>query len=313
MSATSGRSWVGATRRQLLAGLAASVTVAVPGVAAPIRSPGLRERRGYADGPLGQTHYRELGEPGPAVLLLHETPWSSQQYAKVKPLIAAAGYRSIAPDTPGYGASPAPLAQPTLAEYAAQMIALLDALNIKSVTLAGDHTGAAIAIAMAARYPAKVDRIILYGVPLYSPEQRASRLAHFDERYAPPVVLREGGTHLSDRFTFVRGVMTGGTATLESAQAATLAFMTAEDRAARVLRAVFEHTAMADDLTSIRAPGLLLTSSKDSLHAGTLRARQIRPDFDFADLGEGGPHLVFDQPHLWWREVQPFLSRQRGK
>lgn len=268
------------------------------------------ERRGYAVGPLGQTHYRLQGRGAP-VLLLHETPWSSHQYAHVQPILARAGYMAVAADTPGYGMSPAPACQPRLEAYAAQMIALLDALGIRRATLAGDHTGAGLAIVMAARWPDRVDAIVLYGPPIYTDEERAARLGNFS-RYAPQVVLRENGAHLSDRFVFVREIMTGRVGSLEGVQDSTLAFMMAEDKQQMVLRALFEHPSLAEDLSRVRARGLLLCSPDDTLRAGAERVRRLRPDFTVANLMGGGPQLVFDRPEAWADPVLDFLRRARG-
>lgn len=51
--------------------------------------------------------YREAGDPdAPAALLLHGYPESSYMWRDILEPIAAAGWRAIAPDLPGYGDSP---------------------------------------------------------------------------------------------------------------------------------------------------------------------------------------------------------------
>ena len=79
-------------------------------------------RRAYIDLPSGQLHYREIGE-GEPLLLLHQTPSSSLQWEAAYPLLAAAGMRVIAPDTPGYGMSDPPAGTPTAEGYAAAALA----------------------------------------------------------------------------------------------------------------------------------------------------------------------------------------------
>ena len=57
----------------------------------------------------GPVSYAEAGAgTAAAVLLLHQTPRSWDEYRDVLPRLAAGGYRAIALDTPGFGAS-APL------------------------------------------------------------------------------------------------------------------------------------------------------------------------------------------------------------
>ncbi|NBX58373.1 MAG: alpha/beta fold hydrolase, partial [Gammaproteobacteria bacterium] len=82
--------------------------------------------RGYT-GPAGaQIHYRALGE-GPPVCLLHASPLSSAFMIGQMQALAAAGYRAIALDTPGYGQSdPLPSPPTTLADYARAFLAGID-------------------------------------------------------------------------------------------------------------------------------------------------------------------------------------------
>lgn len=87
-----------------------------------------------------EVYYRELGEPSaPVVLLLHGLPSSSFQFREVLPLVAAAGYRAIAPDWVGFGLSDKP--QPgygfkyTTASYSAVLSSVLEALDVSSATV----------------------------------------------------------------------------------------------------------------------------------------------------------------------------------
>ncbi|GAA0526285.1 alpha/beta hydrolase [Paractinoplanes ferrugineus] len=128
--------------------------------------------RGYADTPYGQMHYAELGA-GPAVLLLHQTPRSYDEFREVQPLLAA-GRRVIAMDMYGFGLS-APLPRPqTVEAMAAGAYALLDALGVDQAVVLGHHTGGAVAIEMAAAVPARVPALILSSPPWTGPEFRES-------------------------------------------------------------------------------------------------------------------------------------------
>jgi pimeloyl-ACP methyl ester carboxylesterase len=58
-----------------------------------------------------QVFYRQAGptsSSAPAILLLHGFPSSSHQFRNLIPLLAAKGYRVIAPDLPGYGFTTVP-------------------------------------------------------------------------------------------------------------------------------------------------------------------------------------------------------------
>lgn len=130
-------------------------------------------RRAYADTPAGQLHYREHGDPaGTPLVLLHQTASSSIQWAaRVMPALPA-GIRAIAMDTPGFGQSdPPPRPAPGMSWYASRVRDLLDALGIERAHLAGHHTGAMIALEVAAAYPQRVASVAPVGcVVLDRPE-----------------------------------------------------------------------------------------------------------------------------------------------
>ncbi|MCY1410262.1 2-hydroxy-6-oxo-6-phenylhexa-2,4-dienoate hydrolase [compost metagenome] len=77
------------------------------------------------------------------------------------PEFAAAGYRVIVPDLPGYGASDKPETDYTLDFFVSAMFGLLDALDIPRCTLVGNSLGGAIAIKMALDQPQRVARLVL--------------------------------------------------------------------------------------------------------------------------------------------------------
>jgi 4,5:9,10-diseco-3-hydroxy-5,9,17-trioxoandrosta-1(10),2-diene-4-oate hydrolase len=78
------------------------------------------------------------------------------------PFLAERGFRTIVPDTLGYGYSTKP-AEGTysLSDVAAQYKALLDSLGVDRATVVGNSQGGAIAIAMALDYPDLVEKLVL--------------------------------------------------------------------------------------------------------------------------------------------------------
>lgn len=148
-------------------------------------------KRHYAYVGERRIHYRRAGH-GPPLVLLHASPGSS--YGLESMIRALAGQHTvIAIDTPGYGESAAlDLEQPEIDAYAAALAKTLDALNLDQVDLYGSHTGAAIALDFAYREPARVRRVVLDGVPIFTPEETANHLAN----YTPSLAPVSDGTHL---------------------------------------------------------------------------------------------------------------------
>jgi pimeloyl-ACP methyl ester carboxylesterase len=105
---------------------------------------------------------RGIGEP---LLLIHGFPTSSHLWTRVVPLVPA-GYRIVVPDLLGFGRSE--LGTPdsrgadlSIVGHATRLARLLDVLQIEKVCAVGHGTGAAIALAMRARQPARVSRLCL--------------------------------------------------------------------------------------------------------------------------------------------------------
>lgn len=127
-------------------------------------------RRAYADTAMGRLHYAEAGAGAP-VLMLHQAPRSCDEFVEVQEA-SSGDFRAIAMDLLGYGMSPPLSAPQTIEELASSVVALLDALDLPSITLLGHHTGALVALEVAAAHPARVEALVLSGTPWITPERR---------------------------------------------------------------------------------------------------------------------------------------------
>lgn len=121
----------------------------------------------YADVGMGiRMHYHEAGSGDRGtVLFVHGSGPGASGWSNFKgnyPLLAEQGYRTIVPDTMGYGYSSKPERGAfSLDDVAAQYKALLDALGVDRVTVIGNSQGGAIAITMALNYPELVAKLVL--------------------------------------------------------------------------------------------------------------------------------------------------------
>ncbi|SDF62146.1 Pimeloyl-ACP methyl ester carboxylesterase [Blastococcus aurantiacus] len=105
-------------------------------------------------------HAAEAGD-GPLVLLLHGFPqfwwtWRSQLTA-----LSGAGFRVVAPDLRGYGASDKPPRGYDLPTAAADVAALVRALGERDAVVVGHDWGALVAWTMAALHPRSVRRLVV--------------------------------------------------------------------------------------------------------------------------------------------------------
>jgi pimeloyl-ACP methyl ester carboxylesterase len=118
-----------------------------------------------AFGPLKQVDAGDLNiayvDQGPAdgapVILLHGWPYDIHSFAEVSPKLARAGRRVLTPYLRGYGAtrfrSSGTLRNGQPAATASDLLALMDALNIRQAVLAGFDWGARTADIVAALWP----------------------------------------------------------------------------------------------------------------------------------------------------------------
>ncbi len=115
---------------------------------------------------------------GPNVLLLHGHPQTHAMWHAVAPRLVAAGMSVICPDLPGYGGSLATARERpeagTKAAMSRRLFALLDALGVATVAVAGHDRGGRVAEQMAIDEPSRVTRLALIDVvPSIEPVERA--------------------------------------------------------------------------------------------------------------------------------------------
>jgi haloalkane dehalogenase len=106
---------------------------------------------------LGEVAYREelpagAGDEAPAVLFVHGYPQSSYMWRHLLPAIAAAGWRAIAPDMPGFGNSP-PLRSSTWDRQVEELERFRRGLGLDRVALVVHDWGGLIGLRWACEHP----------------------------------------------------------------------------------------------------------------------------------------------------------------
>jgi pimeloyl-ACP methyl ester carboxylesterase len=126
----------------------------------------------------------DIGPPdGTPVVFVHGLGGRWQNWLENLPACAEAGYRAIAVDLPGFGASQLPVERISIPGYGRWLEALLDALGVRAAALVGNSMGGFIAAEVAIVAPPLVERLVLVSAAGISSEnERHERLFRVLER-----------------------------------------------------------------------------------------------------------------------------------
>lgn len=259
----------------------------------------IRMRRGYADGPFGQIHFRQAGD-GLPLILLHESPDSSGMYEPVYGRLAARGFMAVGMDSPGYGLSDPKATEPDIADYSAALGALLDHLGLESACVAGHHTGALVAADFAWKNPGRVQRLVLSAPPVATDKSLAA--AQTVRRQLPAV--QEDGGHLVDLWK-LRLNYPMARPNLELANSSfcrTLAHWPGYFKGSSAASRYDIRPA----LTALTMPVLFMSGVHDGLVADLRRAQAMRPDFTYLEVEAASGYVVDEQPDAWVSAIATF-------
>jgi pimeloyl-ACP methyl ester carboxylesterase len=247
---------------------------------------------------MGQVHCLEAGSgPGAPLVLLHQTPRSVDEFAEVIPLLAPSR-PVLAVDTPGYGSSDPVPGQPTIEGYARAVAAALDGLGVDRFIPVGHHTGAVVAVELAAAQAERVEKVVLSG-PVFADEAGRAALRPLFKQWH----VQADGTHLMEKW----GKLTRWTADPVLLQRLVVDVFRAGETSEQGHLAVAEYR-MEDRLPFVRCPALLVRGREDPFcDAG--QNRRFHPYFSpctEVDL-PGGVFLLHESPEAFARAVLDFV------
>jgi pimeloyl-ACP methyl ester carboxylesterase len=115
---------------------------------------------------------------GPAeltpLICLHPAPFDGTYFAEFAQRFNGER-RVLAPDYPGYGGSDAPPSQPSIDDYAAALLQVLDELTTGKVHLLGFHTGCLVACEMARQQSQHVADLVLIDIPYFNGDEQCEK------------------------------------------------------------------------------------------------------------------------------------------
>ncbi len=128
-----------------------------------------------------QVSYLDQGKGYP-VLLLHGYLETKEVWGDFAQSLAD-NYRVIAPDIPGHGKSSVLAPIHTMEMMASVVNALLEHLFINTCTVVGHSMGGYVALALAEKFPVRVDNLVLFHSSLYADteEKKASRVIELEK------------------------------------------------------------------------------------------------------------------------------------
>lgn len=217
-------------------------------------------KRAYAQIPEGQIHYRTEGE-GEPLLLFHQAPLCGEEWERVIPLLSP-HYRVIAPDMIGHGMSDDPAQECTMADFTRTTLAFMDALGIQRAVLAGNHSGAALAMSLGVNHPERVKRVALSVEMLATPAQ----ISAFLEKLKGKPLSRELPMDAAGQFitqAWERYAALGPTASLATRFKAFVIGLTARQRPYDAHHAVLHWMSEADHFASLKVPTLVFGAEND--------------------------------------------------
>ena len=136
-----------------------------------------------------QLHYTEHGSGEPLVLLHGNGEDSS--YFEHQIAFFQDRYRVIAVDTRGHGKSPRGTAPLTLNQFADDLSAFMDELDIASAHILGFSDGANVAMLFALAHPTRVKRLVLNGGNLFPEGLTEQTRREIDEEYEQAVATND--------------------------------------------------------------------------------------------------------------------------
>ncbi len=236
--------------------------------------PAARARRGYFECRYGQLHVHHAMPPGGGfeegtpLLCLHDLPGSGRVFTR---LLALGGEdRTVyAPDLPGFGESDAPIARPTMSEYAAALGDFIDSMRLRNLAVLGLRRGAVPATELALARPTQVSRVILISVPLLTEAERQAARSQ-----AAPAAAAESAFRSADAMRWV----------LEAAAQYPL-----RERLARINQR------------------LLVLRPRDDLWEATARVREVLPATRLTELPQSAMELLAHSPQRIAEAAREFL------
>lgn len=243
-----------------------------------------------------------------AVFLLHGVGGGKEAWLDNLDAIAGAGCRAIAWDAPGYGES-APVASLDNAAFARALVSLIDHVGAPVSVLCGHSMGGLIAQEVVARYPGRVQGLILSATsPAFGKPGGEWQREFLASRFAP---LDAGIGMAGLAPDLARGMLAPGTSDVVVARAAGIMARVAESTYRAALAAIVSFNRLAE-LAAIDVPTLCLAGEHDAVAPVKVMRRMAEKisGAEFQVLPGAGHIANMETPEAFNAAVVEFLQRR---
>ena len=261
-------------------------------------------KKGYVDTAFGQIHYYAEGTGGPLLFLFHETALSGNEFEKTLPYLAR-HCRAVAFDTPGYGMSDPPQGLLTMVEICERLAAAIDSFGEGPCALAGAHTGASIALDLAAdNLSHRATHLVLTGISLINKEMLRASIKKVGGRQ-----IQRDGSHLMDGWNdrIERWGKAKNIDDLDMVQWGLVEGLRVFERSSWAFHAVLGQDSEGA-LKKLACPTYFLVGEFDSLTDNDVAATKLVPGSKLNVLTGKGGRLPYAEPELYANEVLGFMG-----
>ncbi|QWV97771.1 alpha/beta hydrolase [Geomonas nitrogeniifigens] len=250
--------------------------------------------------------YDDVGT-GPVLMLIHGFPLNRQMWQPQLTPIAEAGFRVIAPDLRGFGASDAPAGGYSMDLFADDIVGLLDALDIEKAVVGGMSMGGYVLLNLMERYPDRVRAACFIATRANADDEagraRRSAMAAEAERLGANPVIKIFAELLFATETAERNPELIALVTSWMRNAAPKGL-------AGGLLAMRDRKDYVEDLKSFQLPSLVLAGAED--RAAPLEVAKVLidglPGCKSRIIDKAGHMLNMEQPEIFNKTLIDFLN-----
>ena len=248
----------------------------------------------------------EAGQGDVAVLLLHGIGGGKAIWRHTLPALAAAGFRAVAMDLPGYGGAPGVPSLDAMTQAVADTVALIGA---RRTVLLGHSMGGMVAQALVARQPDIAQGLVLACTSASFGKSDGAWQAQFVADRLAPLDAGMGMAGMAARLVPAMVSPQASADAVREAVAIMSAVPEATYRAALYAIAAFDCRAA---LARIRMPTLLLAAENDRTAPPDVMQRMAAriPNSEYACLPAAGHIANVEQPAAFNAAVLSFLKSQ---